>query len=472
MRRLAAASLVLSTALLWAALSTSVKSAPASTLQVGFAQADITPDVAAKTVYLAGFGQNRKATGVHDPLFVRAIVLKDGDKKIALACVDLVGFFYPNVLHARKELADFHYVLVSSTHNHEGPDTLGLWGPTAFKSGVDADYLKEVESKIVQAIRTAEKNARPATVQIGSLKVPELLHDGREPYVLHDDLVLLRFFDAQRAKPLGLLVEWNVHPELLGGKNTLVSADHVGYTVNYLQKKYDCPVTYFTGTVGGLMTSLHVPLKDEQAKELADETFEKTERYGLALGAAADRALASAKPIQLTPFDVRSRQVFLPMQNRLYLAGRLLGVLDREGFLWNGNPAKAEPAALSEKEKPIAIQTEVALLRLGELEVAAIPGEIYPELVLGKVQDPVDPGADYPEAPIEPGIYAQLKGPHRMIIGLANDEIGYIIPKRQWDEKPPFCYGRTKAQYGESNSIGPDAAPILCKAFRELAESK
>ena len=25
-----------------------------------------------------------------------------------------------------------------------------------------------------------------------------------------------------------------------------------------------------------------------------------------------------------------------------------------------------------------------------------------------------------------------------MIIGLANDELGYIIPKRQWDEKPPF----------------------------------
>ena len=36
-----------------------------------------------------------------------------------------------------------------------------------------------------------------------------------------------------------------------------------------------------------------------------------------------------------------------------------------------------------------------------------------------------------------------------MLIGLANDEVGYIIPKRQWDEKPPFCYGRQKAQYGK-----------------------
>jgi hypothetical protein len=55
-----------------------------------------------------------------------------------------------------------------------------------------------------------------------------------------------------------------------------------------------------------------------------------------------------------------------------------------------------------------------------------------------------------------------------MMIGLANDELGYIIPKRQWDEQAPFCYGRKKAQYGEVNSLGPDTAPILCGAFKEL----
>jgi len=88
------------------------------------------------------------------------------------------------------------------------------------------------------------------------------------------------------------------------------------------------------------------------------------------------------------------------------------------------------------------------------------------------VQDPPDAGADFPDASIEPAIYKQLAGPHRMLIGLANDEIGYIIPKRQWDEKPPFCYGRKQAQYGESNSVGPDAAPILCEAFKKLVEAK
>jgi len=118
------------------------------------------------------------------------------------------------------------------------------------------------------------------------------------------------------------------------------------------------------------------------------------------------------------------------------------------------------------------VKTEVGYLKLGELEVAVIPGEIYPELVLGKIQDPVDPGADYPDAPVEPGLYPQMKGKHRMLIGLGNDELGYIIPKRQWDEKPPFCYGLKKSQYGEINSVGPETAGIICGTFKELVIGK
>jgi hypothetical protein len=160
------------------------------------------------------------------------------------------------------------------------------------------------------------------------------------------------------------------------------------------------------------------------------------------------------------------------MDNKLYQMGQQLGVLTRKGYVWTEDPYKAEPADPKDTKNRQCMRTEIAWLRLGEVDVAAIPGEIYPELVLDKVQDPPDPGADFPDAPIEPAIYKQLRGPYRMMIGLANDEIGYIIPKRQWDEKPPFCYGRKKAQYGEVNSVGPDTAPVLCKAFKELVEGK
>lgn len=59
---------------------------------------------------MAGFGQNRKAIGVHDPLKARAVVLRHGKQRLALVCVDLVGFFQEYVTHIRKQLADFHYV--------------------------------------------------------------------------------------------------------------------------------------------------------------------------------------------------------------------------------------------------------------------------------------------------------------------------------------------------------------------------
>src|SRR5262245_13808659 len=93
-------------------------------LEAGFGEADITPEVKGKTVYVAGFGHNRKATGVHDPLKARAVVLRHGEKKIALVSLDVVGFFLPSVERVRGKLPGFTYVLVSSTHNHEGPDTL------------------------------------------------------------------------------------------------------------------------------------------------------------------------------------------------------------------------------------------------------------------------------------------------------------------------------------------------------------
>jgi hypothetical protein len=186
------------------------------------------------------------------------------------------------------------------------------------------------------------------------------------------------------------------------------------------------------------------------------------------LAEVAERARKAARPVKLTPLQVRSRSLFLPLDNKLFLLARQLGVLKREAFLWTGDPYKAEQAKEVKADKPLCTRTEIAWLRLGELDIAAIPGEIYPELVLGKVQDPADAAADYPDAPIEPAIYKQLRGPHRMLIGLAGDEIGYIIPKCQWDEKPPFCYGRKKAQYGEVNSLGPNTAPLLCRAFEEL----
>ena len=56
------------------------------------------------------------------------------------------------------------------------------------------------------------------------------------------------------------------------------------------------------------------------------------------------------------------------------------------------------------------------------------------------------------------------------MFGLANDEIGYIVPKSQWDAKAPYTYGRDSRPYGEVNSLGPETAPLIHKNIKAMLE--
>ena len=76
--------------------------------------------------------------------------------------------------------------------------------------------------------------------------------------------------------------------------------------------------------------------------------------------------------------------------------------------------------------------------------------------------------ADYQNASTEPDWFQKWNMPYKTVVGLANDEIGYILPKKQWDEKPPYAYGSKSAPYGEINSLGPDTAFLIANAFNEL----
>lgn len=459
----------LAAALLCAAVA-NVQSLAAEPVQVGFGEVDITPDVKAKPVWVAGYGQNRKATDVHDPLYARCLVVKDGDKKIALAVADLVGLQFDTIQEIRKELPDFTYVMVSSTHNHEGPDTVGIWGPTFSKSGVDPEWMAEFVKKTVAMIRQADESAVPANAFYGTAEDDTLLRDSREPYVYDGVLRALKFQDPKSGKVLGVAVQWNCHPEAMGGSNTQITADFPYATIDVLKKKYDCPVVYFTGPVGGLMA----PPRDKRIKNadgefLGEGDFEFCRLYGEAVGELGIQAIDAAEPIELSGFAVGAKTISIPLENKLYQAARMFGVLKRTGRVWTGDSEELGELLTAKNAKGAAPagETEVAYVRLGDLHIACIPGEIYPESVYGKFQNPVDAGADFPDAPLEKPIMEILPGKKVLIIGLANDELGYILPKRQWDEKKPFAYGREKDQYGEENSVGPDTAPILYGALEK-----
>ncbi len=61
-----------------------------------------------------------------------------------------------------------------------------------------------------------------------------------------------------------------------------------------------------------------------------------------------------------------------------------------------------------------------------------------------------------------------MPGRVKFLFGLANDEVGYIIPKSEWDDRAPWLYNAPERHYGEINSLGPDTAPILHEEFRRL----
>jgi hypothetical protein len=103
-------------------------------------------------------------------------------------------------------------------------------------------------------------------------------------------------------------------------------------------------------------------------------------------------------------------------------------------------------------------------------EIVTVPGEIYPELTNGGIAR--YPGADYPDAAFEPILRVHLKSRYQFIFGLGNDELGYLIPKAEWDDQPPWLLNRPERWYGEINSAGPEVAGVVLRGLVRLIDEK
>jgi hypothetical protein len=267
---------------------------------------------------------------------------------------------------------------------------------------------------------------------------------------------------APDGRTLGTVVSWGNHPEALGGDNTLLTADFPHYLNRRLEESLGGTAVFLVGSIGGLMTPLGLELEDAQGQPIPADSFALARAVGERVAASAVEALRSTgRESHSSALEYRSARVFVPLENRLFRLAAFLGVLDRPVF------SGGEPATTVFGDD---LETEIGYLRIGEVEMLCVPGEIYPELVVGGIQDPQDPGADFPGAEREAPLMGKLTAEYRLVIGLANDEIGYILPRSQWDADAPYAYGRQEPQYGEINSVGPSAAPLLTRAFATLLE--
>jgi hypothetical protein len=460
-----------------------------SSLKAGFAAVKITPEVPDKwidkngdakyrkkdgdtfidgngngvfdPVWIAGFSNGRAANGIHDDLWARTIVIDDGKTRIAVVVLDAIGFMNDEVIDVRKRISaesDVSYTIITSTHSHEAPDLLGLWGETPLKSGISKKYMEYVKDQAAKSVNEAVKNMRPAILAFSEdvIGAIPLVKDTRSPEVYDSGMRIIKAVDRENGKTLGSLVAWADHAETLWSRNLLITSDFAHYFREGVEKGVfsgDSLIkpgiggicVYVNGAVGGLMTT-HPSLTVRDpvtGKEYNEPTYEKAEAQGKMLSLVALNSMDKpAEIIDSAAISAIVKTISLPIDNKMFRIATATGILDRGTAGW------------------MKMRSELAVLTIGPLSIATIPGEIYPEIVNGGIESPA--GQDFSINPVEvPSVREIMPGKYKLIFCLANDEIGYILPKSQWDVEPPFTYGRKDSPYGEENSLGPETAPLI-----------
>ncbi len=389
-------------------------------LAVGAAAVDITPD---HDLYMGGFDTMRESEGVLDPLYARALVVRRGELELVLVSVDLVGLMRPEVQAIQQAIPgiDPRHVVIASTHNHHSPDTMGLWGVPVIQSGCDPEYMKQVHAGVLASIDAARANLRPA--ELGAARIafdPKgFLKNSSRPGNIDPEVVVLHARAKDGGDSIATLVELGCHPEAVKRKNKKITADFPGHAVAAIERELGGVAIYVSGALGALVSP------DRKAVAPDDrEGYVASERIGLRLAAEALAAVRSIERYDDAPvIEAWHSLVYLDNENWRYDLLRFTGVVDRKmygsGYL----------------------ETEVNLWKIGGLSIATVPGEISPDLGL-RIKRVVDSSPT-------------------MIIGLANDELGYLVP--------PWDYDLGYYDYERTLCVGRDAGWSVVARIEDLA---
>ncbi|MCP3984049.1 MAG: hypothetical protein GY723_06650 [bacterium] len=471
--------------------------AAADGLRVGFGKTKITPELADRwtdlngnalrdpeepwvdgngngrfdPVYMAGFANGRAAAGIHDALFAVAAVFDDGERRIGVVTADVVGLSHGFAEALREETSErlsLDYLLVHATHNHQGPDTQGLWGPSRFRSGVADGLHRRLRDQMGEALAQAVASLEPARLE--ALHVPSRkafgIVDTRLPDVIDEGVRAVIARRPGDGGVIGTLLNFAVHVESLWDRNLELTADVAGYARRGVSLGLDYDGDLFrgglggttlwlTGNIGGLITTLpETPVVDPRdGRPRVPPSFEKAraQGYGIAAALLDGVAAGEARPVGHARIGIYRHDLEVPLANRPLILGALLGILDRD-IGWS---------------RGVMTESEVALLTLGDVWIAAVPGELYPEIAVGGIEHPV--GADFDVEPAsDPPLRTRMNGQLNLMVNLANDSIGYIIPRSQWDAEAPWIYGAKEETYGEIVSAGPGTAALVHRAFLDL----
>ena len=365
----------------------------ASAFRAGIAVRNVTPDPLLPVS--GGVGPSHPATRKEGELTVRALVLEQEGTRLAIVSADFLGF--PSLLGNRVRAAVKNVpaknILIGATHTHSGPDCYGF--PNG-KGGTDSDpkYLESVCVRMAEAINEAAAKLQPARVKIATGEAKGKIAYNYYAEQLYDPRChVIQFLDAS-GKPFITLVNYAVHPEVLGSKAGVCSPDLIGPLYDRITAKGGGTGIFMNSAQGGMVTA------DNRRTDGESRSWEECVRIGTLLGDEALRIVQDAPEQSEPKLFCAARPITFPVDSPLMRD--LLKVL---------------PGANAADGK---LTTQMNLVNLGDAQILTIPGEALPNI----------------------GFYLKrkMRGKYNLLFGLTNDAFGYILTKEDFDSFKRYAY--------------------------------
>lgn len=398
----------------------------------GAGKADLTPDI---DISLAGYaGNTRRASGIHDPIYSRVIVLQNEQTTFVFVSLDLVGidrFYYKRLTEQIYQTFGIssEQVFIHATHTHSGPggifhqDSL-IAKAFPYMNGYSAyqqHVVEEQHEKIIQAIGSAVEQLQPCEIFYGegvAKGIATNRNDPKKPYDSKLRVVEFRYDTGESA----ILYHFACHPTILDPKNVFFSADLPGVTSTNLEAKSDIQLALYVNGPSADISTRYTRRKasfsevDRLGKKLADGVktilpdMLKTESEPL-ISISTDFHLNTRKIANVSFLEEQKRNL-MQKYERLKETEDYLEADLRQ--LESQIEGVATTLDIGEKFKGIdEIETQLQFLRIGKIIFVSVPGEFYFES--GKEI------TDAFEVPI-------------LIAGNTNDHLGYIVPSHYYSK--------------------------------------
>lgn len=407
----------------------------------GFASRNITPaDLLTKTYRMAGYNIAKSITGYLDPLTINAMWLgTDAERGIMLVSCDLIGLTGYDLALVREELTDFckitgcENITVSCTHTHAGIDTMGYWGVLP-KTGKDKVFQNTVLHTIADLCKEAYMHRKPGRLFYGKAHAPELVHRWREPYFSNDLLHRFRFVPDDGTTETWLL-NFGAHPNTMGGRNRMLSADYPCYMRREINKAKETNILFSVSAIGAT-----------DIGNVAKNNYKRAILGGEALGR---KALGITDEKELSPnITVLSQDFVMPIDNKVLAVANYARI-------FNTRKCKADSAL------GIGFISNITYFNIGGVQILTMPGEMFPELVYPGGYCNAETSSTGESADVNPAPLSEIMEDEELIIfGVTNDMAGYALAPNDFilHKTQPFLsrgtdrFGRN--HYHETNSCG------------------